>query len=122
MFQEALPDPLTLIPSNKQEAGTLVENMTETLYSACESAKEKQRTVNFTNPLNVHHRLQNILNLADSRKIWQAIDWNCRYSKCDDLSTTPSDEEFAEHFQQLLNPTNAEEVICPETDLYTSAR
>ncbi len=55
-FQAALPDPVTLMPANEQEADFLVENVTKILYSACEAAIEKKVTLNFTNPLNAHHR------------------------------------------------------------------
>ncbi len=106
------------MPANEQEAEFLVENVTETLYSACEAAIEKKVTLNFTNPLNAHHRWQNLLNLRDARKIWQALDWSGRYSKCREQSTIPSNEKFAEHFQQLLNPVGVEEVVCPETQTY----
>ncbi len=117
-FQTALPDPVTLMPANEQEAEFLVENITETLYSACEAAIEKKITLNFTNPLNAHHRWQNLQNLGDTRKIWQAIDWSGRYSKSGEQSTVPSNEEFAEYFQQLLNLVGIEEVVCPEIQAY----
>ncbi len=117
-FQAALPDPVTLMPANEQEAEFLVENVTETLYSACEAGIEKKVALNFTNPLNAHHRWQNLLNRGDASKIWQAIDWSGRYSTSGEQSTVTSNEEFAEHFQQLLNAVGVEEVVCPETQTY----
>ncbi len=58
------------------------------------------------------------MHLGDARKIWQAIDWSGRNSKYGEQSTVPSNDKFAQHFQQLLNPVGVEEVVCPETHTY----
>ncbi len=117
-FQESLPDPETLVPTCDDEAVMLCETITNTLYQACELAVERQRSVNLKDPRNANERWKNLLSIGDPRKVWQAIDWKGRFNKAESRNDTPSDDEFAEHFRQLLNPLDVQDLVCPETVTY----
>ena len=51
----------------------------------------------------------------DPRALWQAIDWNGKV--CRDVNAAndaPSDDQFKEHFERLLNPPDSEPVVPPD--------
>ena len=49
----------------------------------------------------------------DSKNIWKAINWSGSLSSFKDTKQRPSDEEFKDYFESLLNPSDAEPLILP---------
>ena len=57
--------------------------------------------------------------MKDPRMIWRAIDWGGDFDAPHDTNETPTDREFAEHFERLLNPEEGPVAIdIPQTDIY----
>ena len=98
------------------DVATVINKVNSILYSQATSAR--LRRPNFTEGdvgTDVQGcRWDRLLKRGDSRHIWNAIGWNGRI----DNSTIqkPTDVEFQDHFEKLLNPMNTDPIDC--TDMY----
>ena len=54
----------------------------------------------------LHPRWKRLLESNDSKLIWKSINWKGNIEN--DISEQPSDEQFKEHFENLLNPQSGQ--------------
>jgi hypothetical protein len=113
-----LPSPETLFPYDEQSAASLCETITNTLLASCLTAKKQKSGRPLTSPRNALERWANLLEIKDSKVIWQAINWKGNYKPPTNRHDTPSDEDFAKHFHELLNPPDKCQLTAPQTDTY----
>jgi exonuclease III len=113
-----LPSPETLFPYDEQSAASLCETITNTLLASCLTAKKQKSGRPLTSPRNALERWANLLEIKDSKVIWQAINWKGNYKPPINRHDTPSDEDFAKHFHELLNPPDKCQLTAPQTDTY----
>ena len=92
------------------------------LYEACvKSRLPKQRQTKFheDSPLS-YNRCQRVLLCKDTKALWNSVNWKGFFDKPADLSMKHSDEEFCQHFSELLNSSATEYnyIIAPSSNVY----
>jgi hypothetical protein len=110
-FRNKLPSLQEL--SNITEGTNIEEICTKVadiMYNTINETQKKRTCQKTNSPMNATQRWNNIISLQDPKAIWTAINWRGEIAR-DDISNneTPSDEEFCEHFENLLNPTDRSE-------------
>ena len=79
--------------------------------SDCISRSRIESSVMEPNPQ--ENRFRKLFETNDSKNIWKAINWSGSLASFKDTNQRPSDEEFKDYFQSLLNPSDAEPLILP---------
>ena len=103
--------------SNIEDICTSVTNK---MYNTIVYSKKKITSKNNETPNNTTQTWRNIIALQDPKMIWTAINWKGNFDKPPDSSDTPSDQEFCEHFERLLNPeaNKNQQEYTPSTPKY----
>ena len=104
-FKEHLPPTDTLWDVN-QDVANLCDVITETLYNTAVKSKMdvKQPMSVKSKHENAQSRWNYLVQHGDSRQIWQSINWHGEFDNPGDISSRPSDLEFCDHYEHLLNP------------------
>ena len=128
-FNAALPDPVTwwhecenvLINAN-QPAEELSKRLTETLYNACNQARQKNRSTVKSVSRKVddaYSRWQLLVTKKDPKLIWSSINWKGEFNVKGGEGSRPSNDDFQQHFERLLNPsTGFADITVPNTGVY----
>ena len=106
-FQNILPNPDQFdeeMERNMTTTDMLNESIADTVYKCIKESTLKIQNPEYVSPLNSTQRWRNILNENDSKKLWSAINWKGKWDKSDHQTDKPSDKEFCNHFEELLNP------------------
>ena len=87
----------------------LCDKITEALYDAAAKSRIKlgQR---YAPTSSAHDRWNGLLKYGSAREVWKAIDWSGKIDSPPDVQVTPSDTQFCEFYETLLNPREAEPV------------
>jgi hypothetical protein len=102
-FQEMLAEPLKMQNQDVDEAWATIA---EQLYGTCEkSVKTEKRKSGATRIKNANERWSRLVYGKDDKGLWRAINWDGSFNNQSKTKITPSDAEFKEHFNQLLNPS-----------------
>ena len=99
---------------------TSSQTVVQKMYEAARKAKRMMTPSSRTSPENATERWNNILAQNNPKEVWRAINWKGTIEHSDKVKNTPSDKEFSEHFEKLLNPEefrNQEEYI-PARNIY----
>ena len=99
---------------------TSSQNIVQKTYEAARKAKRTMTPSSRTSPENATERWNNILSQNNPKEVWRAINWKGTIEHSEKVKNTPSDKEFSEHFEKLLNPEefrNQEEYI-PARNIY----
>ena len=99
---------------------TSSQTVVQKMYEAARKAKRTMTPSSRTSPENATERWNNILAQNNPKEVWRAINWKGTIEHSDKVKNTPSDKEFSEHFEKLLNPEefrNQEEYI-PARNIY----
>ena len=96
-------EPIVLMGNEPMD--TVVDQFTSTVNKVMKSNKkiEREEPVQWGN----QHKWTRLMKCNDLRKIWKAIGWDGGLDE--EVSSSPTDEEFKIHFEELLNPENLEE-------------
>ena len=90
-------------------AEQLIDVVSESVYNAAVAAQAPTPNTSMrsitTNVNNAHTRWEKVLSSKDSRQLWQSINWKGTFDTPLDCLETPSDDDFCEYFQNLLNPS-----------------
>ena len=82
------------------------------LYTCAETCQK--RTTESPPTSTEQRRWKELLESNDSKLLWKAINWNgCL--KDDSREEMPTDDEFRNHFEALLNPPATQPIIVPES-------
>ena len=101
------------------DVNTLCYRLTECLYDVSIKAKTEYRPQPHPRHLNAGDRWSYLIRNGDYRKIWQAIGWNGCFDSVCDSRDGPSDAEFVEHYNDLLNPpSDTNRNYTPNTHKY----
>ena len=113
-FVEKLPDPETLFMIlHNADACELI---TETIYGAARSARERPVVHEQQQFRNSVERWQKLVTLGDPKTIWRAIDWGGNLDVPGDMDEMPSEKNFSDHFEKLLNPADGpRDIVIPQT-------
>ena len=108
---QKLPDPDEFI--NEIESPDACELIANAIYkAACESKKPNPPPPQPQQPSrNAPDRWKKLVTKGDPKLIWRAINWDGSFESAPDVSESPTDQEFANHFENLLNPPNGPETI-----------
>ena len=101
-------------------AGALCAKLTDTLYKACKRTVSREQcitTKSCPTPHNAHQRWKNLLS-GKSKEIWNSINWKGEFEAPPNISAKPSDAQFRQHFNQLLNAPASEVLSVPNTNVY----
>ena len=113
-----LPDPDLFAGSMAD--GNLCELVSDAIYTAACKAKKPLTPRNPTDAQtkSSSQRWQKLVSIGDPKLIWRAINWDGSYESPPDVSESPTDEQFASHFESLLNPPHGrDEIIIPRTNI-----
>lgn len=102
-FSSVLPSPDTLLNENPT-SDSLSRQVSSMLYDAAASAKKENESVSNISLSTRNNRWLNLIKSKDSKQIWKSIDWNGKFDAPTDQQDKPSDQQFCEHFSNLLNP------------------
>ncbi len=118
-FLQNLPDVDTILMSNPAET-TLCETLTESLYKACSNATQiKANRRNRCYAKNASERWNILMQKGSDKELWNAINWSGNVEQPPDCKDRPSDRDFKDHFEQLLNPGGMISVLAiPDTNMY----
>ena len=97
-------------PAISENIDNLVDELNSDLYRAASSAK----VTNDYGTTAAGDRWERLLNSNDSKVIWRAIDWGGSITQCA-KQVRPTDQEFKDHFEMLLNPIDAPPLCVPDT-------
>ena len=90
----------------------IVTESTNALYKAClGSTQAHQRHQTPHTGTCSHSRWKAVLQEKDSKTLWNAIGWKGTWDKPLSKHAMPSDKEFTDHFNKLLNPSQDLEAI-----------
>ena len=64
-------------------------------------------------PNSQENHFRKLFETNDSKNIWKAINWSGSLSSFKDTKQRPSNEEFKDYFENLLNSSDAEPLILP---------
>ena len=87
--------------SNNTDVDADIDALTGILYRCAD------RSILNPNPVGVDpalNRWERLMNDADDKRIWEAIDWRGEYKESSDENNAPSDEEFKAFFEDVYNP------------------
>jgi len=97
----------------------LAEEFGELLYSTITQSKEAP-THDEQPPDPSTRRWERIMNCGDDSILWKAIDWKGEFNpKNRDNEHQPSEEQFQEHLEKLLNPSD-ESITTDLSDYHTT--
>ena len=95
------------IPQVDVDTDTTVSRMTDILHSCAKASRYSP----VTPPADaIVSRWERLLNAADDRRMWQAIDWRGNYkdNNMDDNNVCPTDEDSKEFYEEVYNPHGVE--------------
>jgi hypothetical protein len=104
-FCENLVDANTLLNYN-EDVNSFCDNITKALYESVELAQVKNTEEPEQNRVpctNSQTRWNNLLQSKNPRDIWQAINWSGTFDIAPDIQVTPTNQEFCDHYDLLLN-------------------
>ena len=115
----------SLLPSTENlwrrelDVANLCGIITDILCSTAMSSKIKYVTNENTNMArNAHERWTKVMTSNDHKALWNAINWKGTFDTPADLLDLPSDKEFCEHYEQLLNTTGGTKEYVPNISLF----
>mgnify|MGYP001551171155 CR=1 FL=1 len=90
----------------------IAEEVNAMLYTCAETCKK--RITEAPTASMEQRRWKELLENNDSKTLWKAIDWNgcLRDDKKEEM---PTDDEFRDHFEALLNPSNSQTIPVPQS-------
>ena len=122
VFSELLPDPAALVPRFEDSPADMCTVISEVLYETCSAARGPPSfRTQPSDTLYAHDRWSRLLERRDHQSIWNAINWKGGLSFSSQPVTTPSEQDFVEHYSALLNPSNYTEnsgLVCPDEGTY----
>ena len=80
--------------------------LSQTLYKCVESSKKTEENLQWSN--DQHGRWQRILDSKDDKLLWKAINWKGEYEAPESKEGWPTDSEFKDNLEALLNPIATE--------------
>lgn len=116
-FTENMSSLIPPLVAHGADFNSLAEEFGEILYNSISESKEA--------PIHIEHqhdpsttRWERIMNCGDDGLLWKAIDWKGRFNPehTDDTDNQPSEAEFQEHLEKLLNP--GDEAITTDLSNY----
>ena len=90
------------------QIGEVISEITNVLYDCIQASKNRQINKPYNNKQS--DRWKRILDIGDDKMLWRAINWKGQYMANDLSDETPSDMEFKQHFEKLLNPDSLQEL------------
>ena len=90
------------------QIGEVISEITNVLYDCTQASKNRQIDKSCNNKQS--DRWKRILDIGDDKMLWRAINWKGQYMANDLSDETPSDIEFKQHFEKLLNPDSLQEL------------
>ena len=106
-FNTILPNPNQLwddISNQNESIEDINDEICKTLYDSMTNSRKQVLESKYHKATNSHHRWKNILSENDSKKLWTAINWKGKWEGNDSQKSKPSNKQFCEHFELLLNP------------------
>ena len=110
---------------NFQDINQLAETTTNTLYNIAQEFRKTtqhdstaQSTTNGMRTDSI--RWRDLLDKDDPKELWKAIGWNGTVNESPHVDT-PSDEEFKNHFEELLNNPDSQNGPVDRTDTRSSS-
>ena len=93
----------SLPPVIQGDVNVIVEEFNEQLYGILKASKSRHQNIPFDTSIN---RWERIMKCEDDSLMWKAIDWKGQFDPSNANSDVqPSEAEFNEHLQKLLNPS-----------------
>ena len=119
LFKATLPEPENLWELNN-DLPCLCRAVSDTLYETATRARKPHSQRVKTSGVISGNRWSNILESTDAKQLWRAINWKGSFDSPYDNEDIPSDKEFCEHFDRLLNPhgNNKQPVYIPREHRY----
>ena len=129
--ETVLPDPASWwdhcgagLADGDDSANELNNRLSEILYNACKRAGQTDGVgdpapATATAMSNAHARWQVLVAKKDPKLIWSSINWKGDFELNGNHRNKPSDEDFRQHFEKLLNPpTGYIDMEIPNSDMY----
>ena len=91
--------------SLNMDLNSFIDSFCNSIHAA---ARESPFTFNDDDPVLHHNRWHNTLNSKDGKMLWRSLDWNGALNN--DTLQRPSDTEFKDHLETLLNPEGISEL------------
>ena len=89
---------------SERDPSKLAENFSNLLYATTSQCKTVHNP-SLTSDDRASTRWERILNCSDDSLLWKAIDWKGQFNPVPhDLGSEPSETEFQNHLEELLNP------------------
>ena len=92
-------------PTSTNDITTLVDETANLLYQCVKSSKKPDSGKEYDRS---QSRWQRILDSKDEKLLWQAVNWKGEFDGR--VKDAPPSSEFQQHFEQVLNPDNQNEV------------
>ena len=90
---------------NIEDAATMVADV---LYKCSVAAKHKDAVAHHPRISPEQNRWKRIMDTNDDKMLWNAINWRGEYMADNTSAEWPSDAEFQQHLEDLLNPPDAD--------------
>lgn len=96
------------LPTDDDDIDVGVNILSTVLYDSAKDCRSCLPNPDATAPVN---RWEGLLESNDDAKVWRFINWKGELSEDrTQVSESPSDEEFKEHFNEILNPNYREDL------------
>jgi len=114
-FTHFLPNGETLKIGNDASVDDTAEMLSNVLYQTCKKAifRRKSKKGQGSEP----DRWKWISKYADSKTLWNAINWKGTFSQSS-ANNPPSDLDFKQHFEELLNTETSPVLAPPASNVY----